>query len=134
MKKCVLENFAIFTRKHLSWSLFLIKLQASRPTTLLKPYSNTGVFLWILQNFQEHLFWRRPGSSCFFDERLLLKTMFIWIHLNNFPNFNVPISILKILKKIFSYRIGNDLGSENTKFYSKVLTKVKNEPERPKTI
>ena len=34
-KKVVLKNFAVFTRKHLYWSLFLIKLQAFRPTTLL---------------------------------------------------------------------------------------------------
>ena len=49
--KAVLKNFAIFTtRKHLWWSLFLIKLQTLRPGTLLKRDSNTGVFLWILQN------------------------------------------------------------------------------------
>ena len=30
----VLKNFAIFTEKHLCWSLFLIKLQASRPKRL----------------------------------------------------------------------------------------------------
>ena len=30
-KKAVLKNFAIFTGKHLCWSLFLIKLQALRP-------------------------------------------------------------------------------------------------------
>ena len=43
-------------------------------------------------------------------------------------------NILKIFKKIFSHGIGNDLRSENTKFYGKVLIKVKSEPERPKTI
>ena len=49
--KAVLKNFTIFTtRKHLGWSIFLIKLQTSRPATLLKRDSNTGVFLWILQN------------------------------------------------------------------------------------
>ena len=47
----VLKNFAIFTEKHLCWSLFLIKLQASRPATLLKRDSDKGVFLWILPNF-----------------------------------------------------------------------------------
>ena len=46
--KAVLKNFTIFTtRKHLGWSLFLIKLQTLRPATLLKRDSNTGVFLWI---------------------------------------------------------------------------------------
>ena len=46
-----LKNFAIFTGKHLRWSLFLIMLQAFRPATLLKKDSDRGVFLWILQNF-----------------------------------------------------------------------------------
>ena len=31
IKKAVLKNFAIFTGKHLCWSLFLVKLQAFRP-------------------------------------------------------------------------------------------------------
>ena len=39
----VLKNFAIFTGKHLYWSLILIKLQAFRPVTLLKSDSNAGV-------------------------------------------------------------------------------------------
>ena len=41
----VYKNFANFTGKHLCWSLFLIKLQAFMPPTLLKIDSNTGVFL-----------------------------------------------------------------------------------------
>ena len=47
----VLKNFAIFTEKHMCWNLFLIKLQSSRPATLLRKHSDKGVFLWILQNF-----------------------------------------------------------------------------------
>ena len=35
-KKAVLKNFAMFTRKHLLWSLFLIKVQTFRPANLLK--------------------------------------------------------------------------------------------------
>ena len=35
-KTGVFKNFAIFTEKHLSWSLFLVKLQAFRLVTLLK--------------------------------------------------------------------------------------------------
>ena len=38
-----IKNFAIFTGKHLCWGLFLIKLQAYRPTIFLKRDSNTGV-------------------------------------------------------------------------------------------
>ena len=51
--KDVLKNFAIFTGKHLCWSLFFIKLQTFRPSALLKRNSNTGVFL--LRNFCETL-------------------------------------------------------------------------------
>ena len=36
IKIVVIQNFAIFTGKHLCWSLFLIKLQAFRATILLK--------------------------------------------------------------------------------------------------
>ena len=35
-KISILKNFAIFTGKHLCWDHYLIKLQAFRPTTLLK--------------------------------------------------------------------------------------------------
>ena len=44
-KMGVLKIFAILTGKHLYLSLFLIKLQAFRPVTLLKIDSNTGAFL-----------------------------------------------------------------------------------------
>ena len=43
-KKRFLRHFAKFTRKHLCQSLFFNKV------------AGTGVFLWILRNFQEHLF------------------------------------------------------------------------------
>ena len=36
IKKAVLKNFAIFKGKHLTWSLFLINLQAWRSATLKK--------------------------------------------------------------------------------------------------
>ena len=45
VEKAVLKNFAIFTGKHLRWSVLLIDLQASRPATLLKRDSNTCIFL-----------------------------------------------------------------------------------------
>ena len=40
-KKGTLKNFTIFTGKHLFWDIFLLKLQACRPATLLKRDSNT---------------------------------------------------------------------------------------------
>ena len=47
-KITVLKNFVIFTGKHISWSLFLIKLQAFILAALLKRDSKTGIFLRIL--------------------------------------------------------------------------------------
>ena len=41
----VLINSALFTGKHVSWNVFLIKLQAFRAATLSKRVSNTGVLL-----------------------------------------------------------------------------------------
>ena len=41
----VLKNFAIVTGKHISWSLFLIKLQGFRPATFLEREFNTCAFL-----------------------------------------------------------------------------------------
>ena len=52
----VLKNFANFTGKHLCWRLFLIKLQAFRPATLLKRDSNTGVFQKICKIFKNIFF------------------------------------------------------------------------------
>ena len=54
VKKGVLRNFANFTGKHLQANNFF------------KRDSNTGVFLWNLQNFWEHLFWRTFANDCFF--------------------------------------------------------------------
>ena len=48
VKKGVLKKFTNFMEKHLCWSLFLLKLQA---TTLLERNCNTCVFLWNLRNF-----------------------------------------------------------------------------------
>ena len=42
IKITVLKNFAIFTGKHLCWSLSLKKSKAFRPAALLKRDSNTG--------------------------------------------------------------------------------------------
>ena len=53
MIKGVLRNFAKFTRKHLCQQLYL------------KRDFGTDVFLWILWNFQEQLFYRTPLGDCF---------------------------------------------------------------------
>ena len=38
-------------------------LKNFRRATLLKRDSNAGAFLWILQDFQEHLFWRTASEN-----------------------------------------------------------------------
>ena len=53
-KKGVLKIFARFTWKHLCQSLFFNKVAGT--ATLLKIESGAGLFLWILWNFEEHLF------------------------------------------------------------------------------
>ena len=75
----VLKNVAIFTGKHLCWSLFLM--------TSKKNY-NTGVFLWILRNFKEYLFYRtprddcfRPVNGCFFHSINLVWYLFCYINI-----------------------------------------------------
>ena len=45
--KITLKNFVTITGKHLCRKLFLRKLQAWKPATLLKRDSDTNIFLWI---------------------------------------------------------------------------------------
>ena len=42
--------------------LFLMKLQPLG--NFIKKETDTGVFLWILQKFQEHFFGRTPPGDC----------------------------------------------------------------------
>ena len=64
-KKDSPKDFANFTEKHLCWNLFLIKLQAWRPATLLKRNSNIARFLRapVLKNI-----WER--TKCFCKKKL----------------------------------------------------------------
>ena len=57
-------KLAKFTGKHLCQSHFLIKLRASRLHLYLRDESSTGVFLWILLNFQKLSFSRTPQGCC----------------------------------------------------------------------
>ena len=74
IEKAVLKNFTIFTGTHLFWSLPSTDLRASRNTTFFKRDSNTGIFLWILQNFKNTYFdeslWtiasEGPASYCWY--------------------------------------------------------------------
>ena len=46
-----------YSQENICVGLFLIKLQALRPATLLKTGSSTGVFLWILRIFMNSFFY-----------------------------------------------------------------------------
>ena len=60
-KKDVFKNFAKFTGNYLCGSVVLMKQVSS--LQLYQRHSATDVFLWILGNFQEHLFYRTlPGD------------------------------------------------------------------------
>ena len=58
-KIAILKNFAIFTRKHLGWSLFLIKLQSfrCRPETPTQLFSCEYYIIFKNSFFLEHLRW-----------------------------------------------------------------------------
>ena len=45
VKQGVIKKFANFTRKHLCWNHFSVKLQAFSTATIFKKDTNTGVFL-----------------------------------------------------------------------------------------
>ena len=67
-KKNVLKNFAKFTEKHLRWSLlFIIKLLAFRPATLLKKTPIQVFFYEYCADFKNSCFDRAPlvaASKC----------------------------------------------------------------------
>ena len=65
MKIGALKNSAKFTGKHMYQILFYHKVAGLRSETLLKWDSATGVFMWILQDFYEHIFHRKPPGDCF---------------------------------------------------------------------
>ena len=61
--KVVLRNFTKFTGKHLCQSLFFSKVACL--CNFIKKDFGTGVFLWILRNYSEHLFYRTFLGDCF---------------------------------------------------------------------
>ena len=79
LKKVVLTNFVIFTGEHLCWSLLFNKIAGVQACNFVKKDFNTGVFLWILRNFPEHIFWKTLSNGCFSPFSLRLVS---GIHLN----------------------------------------------------
>ena len=55
-------------------------MHASGPGTWLKRNSNTGAFLWNLQNLWEYLLWRTSANNCFFIFSIILYHHFHYHH------------------------------------------------------
>ena len=73
IRKDVLRNLAKFTGKHLFQCLFFNKVAGAEACNFIKNRdSGTGVFLCILQNLLEHLFYRTPHGDCFWTTLLFL--------------------------------------------------------------
>ena len=62
--RCSKNSSKIHGKMLLPASLFN-KAAGLRPSFLLKRHFSTGVFLWIMKKFQEHLFYRTPLDDCF---------------------------------------------------------------------
>ena len=81
--------FAMFTEKHLCWSLFLIKLKRD---------SNISVFLWNFQNgFTEHIQWWKylMKSVCLLQIRTMKDVILCYLlTLQRLFNFVVRTSFL----------------------------------------
>ena len=105
-KKSVLKNFAKFTGILLCQRLFFDKLAGLGPSTLFKKYSDTGFFLWLLWNSEEHRFCRTfqwllpkplsPSSAKLMSDNLCLTTKRISLYL-------VP----RAMSKIFDFTENN---------------------------
>ena len=106
VKEGVLKNFSNFTRKHLCWSLFLIKLQAWWSAILLQKDSNTGVFLWNLRNsentyFEEHLGTAASDNSATSMNKYGINIVhpwgyFSWIVLGGYLNIYIGMAAIKL--------------------------------------
>ena len=57
-------------------------MQTLGPATLLKRNSNTGAFLWNLQNFWEYLFWRTSANYCFYIFSIIFYHYFHYHHIH----------------------------------------------------
>ena len=90
-------KFCKFRRKHLCWSFFLMKLQVFRSATLLKWVFNTGVFLWNLQRFYEHLFTEHL-RWLFLNHKIWFANWWLCFILGISPCFWIP----KCLQKDFN--------------------------------
>ena len=64
-KRCSLEISENSQENTVARASFLIKLQAQACNFIKKETLGTGVFLWILRNFQEYISYKTPLDDCF---------------------------------------------------------------------
>ena len=100
-----LGNFTKFTENTCA-TLFFNKVTGLGPA---KRDPGTGVFQWILRNFEEHLFFRAPPDDYFYRVSpvyrfiLLLKLTVLYyfgIQINKCSNNDIKTSVLMILKHL----------------------------------
>ena len=90
-------------------------MQGLRAVTLLKRDSNTGVFLWNLQNFWEQLFWRTSTNDYFLF-------FFFQIRFSRFNCFRIHIwDWLKLISLLQQYGYQNFHVSAVTPLLSYVI-------------
>ena len=109
-KIVVLENSAIFTGKHLCWSLFVIKLQAWRPATLLALYQ--ADFFELLKG--RRAFWlRQKNYKC-----CLLRSNHLKLDTTHFLDFIKNFNISHVIKMMTSAKILITSSFSNKFFWS----------------
>ena len=77
IEQAILKNFAIFTGKHLWWTLFFNRVAGLKTCSCIKRASNKGVFLCILKKFFKKLFSRKAANNCFCSSCFLLLIFFL---------------------------------------------------------
>ena len=73
--------------------VFFSKVKGLQACVFIKRDSNTGVFLWTLRNFKEHIFWRTSSNYCFCISKIQTR------------NYILPKNLIFNFRihKIFSY-------------------------------
>ena len=94
----ILKSFRNFTGKHLRWSLFLKNLQAEGLQLYQKKVSNTGAFLWSLQNFYEQVFLQNTSQFILLHlQWLLLYFLLLLLPVNFVSGFRLELMYISYI-------------------------------------
>ena len=85
-KKTVLENFAIFTGKHLCWSFFFYNVLDFQGCNVKK--ESSAQVLFCCEIFVRHLFWKTSANGCFKTDftKWLFGTLLLDSSFQNHPD------------------------------------------------